>query len=128
MIVEGQRTDFWTRVRLPSSPLEHEAANPLRGNYYCVYKNVFAMILDFDVVEGNSLYRKAITTTHSDIRKWVCDNLNITISNSSIGRVMEKCGITSLNKNQMCDFPNLRSDKEKAIMTAFLEMNIVVKK
>ena len=86
------------------------------------------MILDFDVVEGNSLYRKAITTTHSDIRKWVCDNLNITISNSSIGRVMEKCGITSLNKNQMCDFPNLRSDKEKAIMTAFLEMNIVVKK
>ena len=47
------------------APLEHEAANPLRGNYYCVYKNVFAMIFDFDVVEGNSLHRKAITTTHS---------------------------------------------------------------
>ena len=73
------------------------------------------MILDFDVVEGNSLHRKAITTTHSDIRKWARDNLNITVSNSSIGRVMEKCGITSLNKNQVCDLPNLRSIKKKQL-------------
>ena len=120
--------NFWTRVRLPPNPLEHEAANPLRGNYYCVYKNVFAMILDFDVVEGNSLHRKVITTTHSDIRKWVSDNLDITVSNSSIGRVMEKCGIDSFEKKQKCIFPRLKSEKEKAILTAFKEMNIIVKK
>ena len=106
----------------------HEAANPLQGNYYCVYKNVFAMIVDFDVVEGNAPSQNHIVTTHSDIRKWVSDNLNITVSNSSIGRVMEKCGIVSFDKNQKCDLPKLKSDKEKAIMTAFLEMNIVEKK
>ena len=128
MIVEVQGMNFWTRVRLPSNPLDHEAANPLRGNYYSVCENVFALIVDLNVFEKNIDDKSEAVTTHSDIRKWVSDNLDITVSNSSIGRVMEKCGIDSFEKKQKCIFPRLKSEKEKAILTAFKEMNIIVKK
>ncbi len=38
---------------------------------------------------------------------------------------MEKCGIDSLEKKQKCIFPRLKSEKEKAILTAFKEMNSI---
>ena len=82
MIVEGRGIGFWTRVRFPPGPLDHEAANPLRGNYYSVCENVFALIVDLDVFE----------------------------------------------KKQKCSFPRLKSEKEKAILMAFKEMKIIVKK
>ncbi len=46
--------DFWTGVRLPSTPLDHEAANPLHGNYYSVCENVFTLIVNLIVFENHS--------------------------------------------------------------------------
>ncbi|MCR4655549.1 MAG: hypothetical protein K5770_04875 [Lachnospiraceae bacterium] len=40
---------------------------------------------------------------------------------------MEKCGIDPFEKKQKCSFHRLKSEKEKAILTAFKEMNIIVK-
>ena len=67
MIVEGRGIGFWTRVRFPPGPLVQVAANPLQGNYYCVYKNVFAVIVDFDVLEKSFDDKSNAITTHSDI-------------------------------------------------------------
>ena len=42
MIVEGQGIGFWTRVRLPSSPLDYVKSNPMFD--IVIYKNIFALV------------------------------------------------------------------------------------
>ena len=51
MIVEGQGICLWTRVRLPSTPLEHEVMNPhsirkYEGFELAVYRHCLALMLN----------------------------------------------------------------------------------
>ena len=74
MIVEVQGKGLWTRVQIPSTPLDHEVTSPLQGCYYNVFKNVFVVIADFDVIEDNITDKDAEKViTFADIRQWVND-------------------------------------------------------
>ncbi len=37
MIVEGQGMDFWTRVRLPSTPCKRSLKNPLKSRVFGLF-------------------------------------------------------------------------------------------
>ena len=47
MIVEGQGMGFWTRVRLPSTPLDWVQEEPqFIKCKICLYENVFGFTID----------------------------------------------------------------------------------
>ena len=46
MIVEVQGMGFWTRVRLPSTPLKSKRSNTVQIRSIAVYENVFGIVLD----------------------------------------------------------------------------------
>ena len=61
MIVEGQGMGFWTRVRLPSGPLQHERSNTVQIRSIAVLKNEFGIMLDtsgYDAKKTNAVLRK----------------------------------------------------------------------
>lgn len=46
MIVEGQGMGFWTRVRLPSTPLKSKRSNTVQIDGIAVYQSMFGIVLD----------------------------------------------------------------------------------
>lgn len=60
------------------------------------------------------------------IREWVSNKYGVKISNSSITGVMQKANIKSLDEpGDEIITPFLRSEKEKYVLEAFKEYNII---
>jgi len=88
MIVEEQGIGFWTRVRLPSAPLEAEQTNRYPNFVLAVLKFTFCMIFEAKILEMFDVERLDIT--FSTIRAWILKRYGVIVSNSSISQVKEK--------------------------------------
>ena len=59
------------------------------------------------------------------IRRWVEANYDVKVSNGSITGVIQKCGMSRLERGIATQVPILRSDKEKLVYEAFKHFNVV---
>ena len=82
---------LWTRVRLPSAPLEAEQTNRYPSFVLAVLKFSFCMIFESKILEKFDVERLDIT--FSTIRDWIHKKYGVIVSNSSISQVKEKCVI-----------------------------------
>lgn len=127
MIVEGQGMGFWTRVRLPSGPLKAVATNGCPTAQIAVLKHVFSIILYVDM---DAEYEDAApndTITFRMIQDWILYTYDVSVSNSSITQVKEKCGLVKLRIDSAVleSNPKLKSKKEKYVFDAFKYFKIV---
>ena len=116
---------FWTRVRLPSTPLQREVTNPIRGASLHVFRNV---CMHFLYVDWESMHKDAdaeVRLSFGNIRKWVLDVHGVKVSNGSINQVMKKCGIERLDADDAKLSIELKSEKEKLVYEAFKHFNVV---
>ena len=97
MIVEGQGIGFWTRVRLPSTPLDGVLEEPrLKRCKLSLYENVFGITFYINEYDTEKEAKKDTEFTFADIQKWIKDNLDMNVSKSSITMVKEKCKIDKI--------------------------------
>ena len=123
MIVEGQGMGFWTRVRLPSGPLDTEETNPCPISKIAVCRNVVCFVLSLKV---NDVPKRATTRlTFQDVQDWVMREHGQKISKSSITQVKAKCGLSGLNTGIKGVMPNVSSNKEKLVLEAFKAFELV---
>ena len=90
MIVEGQGMGFWTRVRLPSGPLNAVETNCRSYAQIAVFRNVFSIIVP---TKSKDVPQKPARLTFGLLQKWIEDNHGVNVSKSSITQVKNKCGI-----------------------------------
>lgn len=85
---------FWTRVRLPSTPLQHEVTNPVKGSpLFYVFRNVCMHILQVNwELMNNNVDVGENKVSFGNIRRWILDTHGVKVSNGSINQVMKKCG------------------------------------
>ena len=116
---------FWTRVRLPSSPLNRARTNPVQAAYIGVFRNVCGIILDvnFDDIGDDNVDMNKLS--FGNIRRWVADEFGVKVSNGSINQVMKKCGIERLDADDAKLSIELKSEKEKLVYEAFKHFNVV---
>ena len=69
MIVEGQGMGFWTRVRLPSGPLQHERSNTVQIRSIAVLKNEFGIMLDTSGYDAEAVVFNGYPFTYAGIRR-----------------------------------------------------------
>ena len=116
---------FWTRVRLPSTPLNRARTNPVQSASIGVFRNVCGIILDvnFDDVEDDNVDMNKLS--FGNVRRWVFDKYGVKVSNGSISQVMKKCNMEHLDDK--CSEPNveLKSEKEKLVLKAIKHFNVV---
>ena len=116
---------FWTRVRLPSTPLQRTEANPIQGAQLGVFRNVCGIIFDVkfqkDVEDVNS---DNVQASFGNIRKWVEKNYGVRVSNGSITQVVMKCEMSSL-ADEAKVIPDLQTEKEKLVYEAFKKFGLV---
>lgn len=134
MIVEERWRIFRTRVQIPPGPLDCEVTNPHPNKFYeglelAVYRNCFALILNLDFLD--EYYEEQDDTkqtiTFADIRACVKQRFDVDVSNSSISQVKKKCCIDSFDEQyELLSVDGIKSDKEKMILEAFMELGIVV--
>ena len=125
MIGEGEGICFWTRVRFPSGPLKREDTNPIRGAYLHCFQNVIHIVLDVKWEQEDNIEDENHKLSFGHIRRWVKANYDVTVSNGSITGVIQKCGMSRLERGIASKVPTLRSDKEKLVYEAFKHFNIV---
>lgn len=109
---------FWTRVRLPSGPLKAVETNDCPTAQIAVLKNVFSIILYVDM---DAEYEDAApndTITFRMIQDWILYTYDVSVSNSSITQVKEKCGLDTLRIDSAVleSNPKLKSKKEKYVL------------
>ena len=121
MIVEVRGIGFWTRVRLPPTPLNSQASNPSSNISFSAFKNVFAIIYEL----GSDCLQKGYPLTIGGIQRWISDEYNMEVSKSSICAVRDKCGVDRLEVGAAKSIPNLKSEKEKIVFEAFKAFGIV---
>ena len=116
---------FWTRVRLPSGPLQREVTNPVKRASLHVFRNVCAHVLYVDWESMNKEMCVEEKATFGNIRRWVADEFGVKVSNGSISQVMKKCNMEHLDDK--CSEPNveLKSEKEKLVLKAIKHFNVV---
>ena len=121
MIVEVQGIGFWTRVRLPSTPLNHKYQNPGSNVKFSVYKNVFGIIYELGDTDDHKMY----AMTFGGIHNYILDEYKLDVSKSSIAAVKVKCGADKLEIGAGKVIPKLKSEKEIAVLEAFKAFGIV---
>ena len=92
-----------------------------------VLKNVFSIILYVDM---DAEYEDAApndTITFRMIQDWILFTYDVSVSNSSITQVKEKCGLDKLRIDSAVleSNPKLKSKKEKYVFDAFKYFKIV---
>ena len=123
MIVEGQGIGFWTRVRLPSSPLEAAETNCRPTAQIAVFRNVFSVIVS---TKSKDIPQKPAKLSFSLIQEWIEKNHGIKVSKSSITQVKNKCGIQKIEFGVKCDIvPELKTEKERLVLEAFEHYGLV---
>ena len=123
MIVEGQGMGFWTRVRLPSSPLEAEETNPRSTARIAVFRNVFSIIVS---TKSRDVPQKTAKLTFALLQKWIEDNYGAKVSKSSITQVKSKCGMQKIEFGAKCEcVPELKTEKERLVLEAFRHYGLV---
>ena len=115
---------FWTRVRLPSGPLEAEQTNRYPSFILAVLKFSFCMIFEAKILEMFDVERLDIT--FSTIRDWIQKKYGVIVSNSSISQVKEKCGIDEfkLDMKLECECENL-TEKEQYVLMALKHFKVI---
>lgn len=117
MIVEGQGMGFWTRVRLPSTPLDAVETNCRPTAQIAVFRNVFSVIVS---TKTKDVPQKLARLTFGLLQKWIEDNHGVKVSKSSITQVKNKCGIQKLEFGAKCNVvPELKTEKERLVLEAF---------
>ena len=115
---------FWTRVRLPSTPLESQASNTVRDWNLAVFKNEFALILDTNQYQADC--DDIDTISYTSIQRYVKERYGIQISKSTISQVKAKCGLKSFERSQAVTVvEDVKSEKEKIVLEAFRELGLV---
>lgn len=113
---------LWTRVQLPSGPLEAEQLNRCPIPQIVVFRNVVSIIIPRELVDGP---RKPAKLTFELLQKWIEDNHGVTVSKSSISQVKNKCGLSKIEIGAKCKVvPELKSEKEKLVFEAFKHFQI----
>ena len=116
---------FWTRVRLPSTPLQREVTNPVKRASLHVFRNVCLHILNVDWESMNKEMCVEEKATFGNIRRWVADEFGVKVSNGSISQVMKKCGMEKLEAGAGKLAVQLQTEKEKLVYEAFKRFNVV---
>ena len=118
------RIGLWTRVRLPSGPLEAEQTNRYPNFVLAVMKSSFCMIFESKILEKFEVERLDIT--FSTIRDWILKKFGVIVSNSSISQVKEKCGIDEfkLDMKLECECSRL-TEKEQYVLMALKHFKVV---
>ncbi len=124
MIVEGRWTGFWTGVRLPSTPLNHQYQNPSSNVKFSAFKNVFGVVFEFD----DQIKGQGYPLTIGGVRRWVLDEYGLDISKSSVCAVRDKCGADKLEIGAGKIVPKLKSKKELAVLEAFKALGFMAEK
>ena len=128
MIVEGQGISLWTRVRLPSTPLDGVQEEPqLKKCKVGLYENVFGITFYLNEHDTVTQAKNDYQYTFTGIQKWINDNLGVQVSKSSITVVKDKCKIDKIGfKTGIEPEPGIvHSDKERAVLKAFRALGIV---
>ncbi|MBQ7776086.1 MAG: hypothetical protein IJ379_09210 [Lachnospiraceae bacterium] len=114
---------FWTRVRLPSTPLDAEETNCRSTAQIAVFRNVFSIVISTNIKD---IPRKPAKLTFGLIQKWIEDNHGMKVSKSSITQVKNKCEIQNLEFGTKSNVvPDLKTEKEKLVLKAFEYYGIV---
>ena len=113
-----------SRVRIPSSPPFRRYANPWLGGQVAVYRNVFALVVEFIDYEGET-YFQAKSATYKEIQAWVKKTYGLHVSNLAISWTKERCGVTKAghkdqSKSKKSYAAELTPEKEAAIKEAFI--------
>ncbi len=118
---------FWTRVRLPSGPLKAVETNGCPTAQIAVLKNVFSIILYVDMDAEYEDATSNDTITFRMIQDWILYTYDVSVSNSSITQVKEKCGLDKLRIDSAVleSNPKLKSKKEKYVFDAFKYFKII---
>ncbi len=123
MIVEVQGMGFWTRVRLPSTPLDAAQTNCRPTAQIAVFRNVFSVIV---LTKTKDVPQKPAKLTFGLLQKWIEDNHGVKINKSSISQVKSKCGIQKLEFGVKCEIvPELKTEKERLVLEAFRYYGLV---
>ena len=123
MIVEGQGIGFWTRVRLPSTPLDAVETNCRPTAQIAVFRNVFSVIVP---TKTKDVPQKPAKLTFGLLQKWIEDNHGVKVSKSSVSQVKNKCGIQKLEFGAKSEFvPELKTEKERLVLEAFKHYGLV---
>ena len=114
---------FWTRVRLPSTPLDAVETNCRPTAQIAVFRNVFSVIVP---TKTKDVPQKPAKLTFGLLQKWIEDNHGVKISKSSITQVKSKCGIQKLEFGAKCEIvPELKTEKERLVLEAFMHYGLV---
>jgi len=123
MIVEVQGMGFWTRVRLPSTPLEAVETNCRLNTKIGVFRNVCSIIVPRNAMD---IPQETPKLTFALVQKWIEDNHGVAVSKGSITQVKSKCGIQKLEFGAKCEFvPTLNTEKERLVLEAFRHYGLV---
>ena len=92
-----------------------------------VLKNVFSIILYVDMDAEYEDATSNDTITFRMIQDWILYTYDVSVSNSSITQVKEKCGLDKLRIDSAVleSNPKLKSKKEKYVFDAFKYFKIV---
>ena len=118
---------FWTRVRLPSGPLQHERSNTVQIRSIAVLKHEFGIMLDTSGYDAEAVVFNGYPFTYAGIRRWVKDNHDVEIGNSSITAVKNKCRISEMNfhAGNEPEADTVKTKNEKLVLEAFRALGIV---
>ena len=118
---------FWTRVRLPSAPLESKRSNTVPISKIAVFGSAFGIVLDTSKygIEQNDSIKYPLT--FSTIQQWIEDKYHFKVSKSSISMVKAKCNVSTIDfkAGKEPDTDIIKSESEKLVLEAFRVFGVV---
>ena len=92
-----------------------------------MYKNEFGIILDTSGYDAERVAPNGYPCTYAGIRKWIEDNYNFKITNSSITKVRNKCNASKIDFEAGTEpaADVIKTEKEKIVLEAFKAFGIV---
>ena len=129
MIVEGRGIGFWTRVRLPPTPLQHERSNPFSTAKIGVLRSTACITVDMNSFPGYKSTEKE-TASYTRIRQWIKDEYGICVSNLALSQAKDALGIAKEEyKGRQASgkykTPGLKEEKLEVIKAAFEYFDIL---
>ena len=117
-------------VRVQQSPPFKRYANfcDLNGRI-AVYRNVFALVVEFIDYEGETHFQTK-AATYKEIRAWVKKNYGLHVSNLAISWTKDRCGLAKARhkkqgKSKESCASELTPEKEAAIREAFIWFGMI---
>ena len=109
-------------VRVRQSPPFKRYANPWLGGQVAVYRNVFALVVEFIDYEGET-FLPSKCATYKEIRAWGKKNYGLHVSNLAISWTKDRCGLVKTGhkdqrKAKESCASELTPEKEAAIKVA----------